>query len=205
MTDLWAVLSLATLALCVVVFAVLHIIAPDLSPVDRTLSEYALTVDGWLYPIAATGLALAPVFLSIRLRHGAPPVALGLLWLFGAAMLVAAGFRADPTGERSDPPATRAGLVHTTAGLVACLSASVAAPLLAGTLVRLGARPATAIVVSWLPAAGVAMFALTVLARGPLRTVTGRAALHGLGERAAFAAFAGWLGYAAVESLRLKH
>jgi hypothetical protein len=201
MTNVLVCLSIAGLAVCVVAFLVLHVLAADLSPVERTLSEYALTPYRWLYSVAVGAVALAAVSLAVGLstapRVGVPVTATVLLGLFAAAMVVAAVFRTDAMDPHAtDFTMTRSGVVHAFAGFAASVALCSAAPLVDGSLASSPREWTT--LSPWAPTAGLAVFLFTVVARGPLHRLTGRVSVHGIGERVGFVAFIAWLGHAVV-------
>ncbi|MEU4232981.1 DUF998 domain-containing protein [Nonomuraea sp. NPDC026600] len=203
MTDVWAALSIASVALCVAAFGVLHLVAANMSPIERTLSEYALTAYRWLYSLAVGSVVLAVVLLAVGLYTASPgtvpTAATVLLGVFAVAMLVAAVFRTDFMDPHAGEFAmTHSGVVHAIAGFIAGLALCAAAPLLDGSLTRLGASHEWTAVMSWTPTAGLAIFLVTIVARGPLHRLTGRVSVHGIGERLGFAACLAWLGYAAI-------
>lgn len=78
----------------VVLMLVLHVIPPtdEISPMRRTLSQYALTSNKWLFDVAVllvalgSALAFAAAVRAGRLAFYAGPVVLGVLWI--ASLLV---------------------------------------------------------------------------------------------------------------------
>jgi Protein of unknown function (DUF998) len=190
----WPVLSLIALALSVLIFVTLHIVEPKMRPLERTLSEYALTPAGRrLFPLASVAVALAATFLAAGLNeHDAPLTPLVLLLVFAVALTIAGIFRTDDMDpRRGDFEISRSGAIHATSGFAAITAICVAAPWLTDTLTNTGAHHTTAAVMGWIPTAGAAIFLITIVTRDTLGT------FHGLGERLGFAAFIAWLAYAA--------
>lgn len=93
-----ALAGVVALALGVVLMLVLHVIPPtdEISPVRRTLSQYALTSNKWLFDVAVllvalgSALAFAAAVAARRLAFYAGPVVLGVLWI--ASLLVVVVF-----------------------------------------------------------------------------------------------------------------
>src|SRR6266536_3788318 len=91
-----ALASVAALVLGSVLMLVLHVIPPtdEISPLRRTLSQYALTSNKWLFDVAvlliALGsvLAFAAVVVAGRLPFYAGPVVLGVLWVASLLTIV---------------------------------------------------------------------------------------------------------------------
>jgi hypothetical protein len=190
----WPVLSLIALALSILTFATLHVVEPKMHPLERTLSEYALTPAGKrLFPLASVSTAVAAVFLIGGLNtHDAPMTPLILLAIFAVALTLAGLVATDDMDLRKgDFEMSGSGAVHAMAEFVAIVGICVAAPWLIDTLVETGASRVTATITGWLPTAAAAVFLVTIAARGALGH------LHGLGERIGFAGFLVWIGYAA--------
>ncbi|MGI8332216.1 DUF998 domain-containing protein [Actinomadura scrupuli] len=193
---------------CMLIFVVLHIVDRRTDPVERTLSEYALNDVGWLFPVAVFAVAAAAVLLAAGLHQfapRAPAAALVLLTVFAAAMTVTGIVRTDAMDPRADDVAMSAsGGVHASAGFVAIVSLCVAAPMLSSALAGLGASRIGAELIGWLPAFGAAVFAVTVVARGPIERFSGRVSLHGIGERFGLGGFIIWIAYATLTLLTAK-
>lgn len=198
MKSAWPVLSLIALALSVLIFVTLHIVEPKMRPLERTLSEYALSPAGRrLFPLASVAVALAAAFLAAGLNeHAAPLTPLVLLVGFAVALTIAGIFRTDDMDpRRGDFEVSGSGAIHATCEFAAIAAICVAAPWLTGTLTDIGADHTTAAVMGWIPTAGAAIFLITVITRGWLGS------LQGLGERLGFAGFIAWLAYAATIAL----
>jgi hypothetical protein len=125
--------------------------------------------------------------------------------VFAVAMVVTGIFRTDSMDPREgDFAMSASGGAHALAGFVAIVALCVAAPMLTGTLVDLGASRVWAAIIGWLPTVGAAVFIATVAARGPIERLTGRVSLHGIGERFGFGGFIIWIAYAALTLLTSK-
>jgi hypothetical protein len=182
----------------------LHAIERTLSPIERTLSEYARTPWGrCLFPTAAFAIAGSAACLTVVLRyHGAPLLPISLLAAFAFSFVIAGAFRADDMDPRQgELEMTRAGAIHASAGMSAIVSICVAAPLLTDTFRDLHEDAAIALLAGWVPTLGAAVFVVSVVARSSFEDLTGRPSLHGLGERVGFAAFLSWLMYASTALL----
>lgn len=156
-----------------VVLVLLHVLRPDVDPVLRPTSEYALGPLGGLMLFATVGVGVAALLLVPVLRPRVPGtpgrVGLVLLGLFGVVKVVQAAFPIDPPGT-----ATAVGAVHDVLGTVAFVALPVAAVLLARAT---GARAPL-----WV-AAGLSAALLVVLAGAPF----------GLAQRVYLVLATGWL------------
>src|ERR1041384_5728265 len=91
-----ALVSVVSLVLGSVLMLALHVLPPtnEISPVRRTLSQYALTSNKWLFDVAVLLIALGSVlgFVAVvRHRGVAPysgPVVLGALWVASLLVIV---------------------------------------------------------------------------------------------------------------------
>jgi hypothetical protein len=143
--------GLAGVAVAVVMMAVLHVVPPSslVNPVTRTLSEYALLSDAWVFDLGVTALAIGSLAvvgsLVVRgvVRVVSVPSFLVAVW--SACLLVIVAF---PKNNWAVGPST-GGTVHRVASVVAF----VALPL-AAIMVGRAAR-------SWWPAGlGIVWFAV---------------------------------------------
>lgn len=131
----------------------LHVLPPTsaISPLRRTISEYALTSLDWLFATSVAALAIGSgaVFAAFgRARRLGPVAVIGAAgWILGLLVLIS-----FPKHNWALGPVTLGGQVHRLASLVAFLGLPVAALLLA----RAGrGRPAA----SWVAVLGVASLA----------------------------------------------
>lgn len=91
-----AMASAVALVFGTVLMLVLHVIPPtdEISPVRRTLSQYALTSNKWLFDVAVllvalgSSLAFAAAVAAGRLAFYAGPVLLGVLWVASLLAIV---------------------------------------------------------------------------------------------------------------------
>ena len=109
---------------------VLHLLPPtsDISPLRRTLSEYALTDLAWVFDVSVAALAIgsAAVFAAFALarRLGPAAAAFAACWVVGLLVLVS-----FPKHNWALGPVNLGGQVHRSASLVAFLGLPVAALL----------------------------------------------------------------------------
>jgi hypothetical protein len=91
-----AMASAVALVFGTVLMLVLHVIPPtdEISPVRRTLSQYALTSNKWLFDVAVllvalgSALAFAAAVAAGRLAFYGGPVLLGVLWVASLLAIV---------------------------------------------------------------------------------------------------------------------
>jgi hypothetical protein len=176
--------GLAATGLSMLLFAVLHVAVHRVHPVRDTLSDYALTRDGWLFDLAVLVLAAGSALLLAPLRGGAGrhkeagrhkagrrPIAhlvaraAFAAWCLGLTVLVA--FPRDPVGAAT----TATGEIHRWAAVAALCGLPVGALL---TAVRRPGRCAAAVVVA---SAGCLLallpFVTAYLVGSPLRPAVG--------------------------------
>jgi hypothetical protein len=84
----------------------LHIVSPEVDPVTRPVSEYALGDFGWLATIMTVAEGVGAIALAVALRRERAPAL--LLLVFGVMKLAMPLFPVDALGA----PATSAGRVH---------------------------------------------------------------------------------------------
>lgn len=150
-----------------IVFA-MHVVGPSarVSPVRRTISEYALLPGGWVFEVAVAGLALgsaAVLGALIGARLVAPrsaPAALLVVWWVGLLLVVAF----EKTNWSIGP--SLAGYIHRYASLAAFLGLPVGALLLARRW-RGSWRPFTRAVrmLSWVALASFVPIVIAIAAR----------------------------------------
>jgi bacteriorhodopsin len=124
-----ATIALVGVAYFAVVIVVLHFLRPDLDPIRRPTSEYAVGQYGFLMTSAFFSMSLASFALVIGLYQGVSQrarsrIGLGLLGVWGVGVLIAMSFPIDPEGA----PQTISGTIHRINGPLAFLS------LTAGTI-----------------------------------------------------------------------
>ncbi|RJQ74337.1 DUF998 domain-containing protein [Pseudonocardiaceae bacterium YIM PH 21723] len=130
-----ALAGLVALTLGVIVLLALHVIPPtsEIDPVVRTLSQYALTSNKWLFDSAVLLIALGSALgfaAVIRHRDTAPSSAgilLGGLWVLSLLLVVAF----TKVNWAVAPGPSLGGLIHRYASAVAFLSLPLAIILIA--------------------------------------------------------------------------
>lgn len=121
-----ATIALVGVAYFVVVVAVLHFLRPDLNPISRPTSEYAVGQYGFLMSTAFFSFSLGSLALVIGLYRGVSQrarsqVGLALLGVCAVGVLIAMSFPIDPEGA----PQTLSGTIHRINGPLAFLSLTV--------------------------------------------------------------------------------
>jgi hypothetical protein len=118
-----ATVAIVGTAVFVVLIAALHFLSPDISPIERPTSEYAVGPFGYLMTSAFVAMSASTWALIIGLRRDLSKPAqsrlgLGLLGVWGIGLLVAATFPIDLDGA----PQTLAGTIHAINGPLIFLS-----------------------------------------------------------------------------------
>jgi hypothetical protein len=136
----WAArVSFAAAAVFVGLFAVLHVLKPELDPSWRMGSEYAIGQHGWVMQVAMVALALscAALFAALRseIETAGGKIALGLLLVTAAALIVGGAFVVDPITTKPADMTTH-GMLHSAAGTIFILGFPIAGVLLGHSLGR---------------------------------------------------------------------
>jgi hypothetical protein len=177
-----AVIAAAAAVVDLFLLGLLHVIAPEVDPVTRAVSEYALGDYGWLATIRTLAQGIGPIALAVAL-HRERAGAL-LLLVVGLLKLAMPLFPVDALGT----PATSAGQMHNLLGSLTFFLFPLAALVLFPAMRRKGSRLA--------PAIAVALAAATL---GVL--VANAVGGFGLAQRAYLALCAVWLLLAALAVL----
>ena len=174
--------------------AALHVLQPQLDPLEVAVSYYVHGSHGWLLTLGLVALGLASLALVVSLRGGgrATRTSRWLLGVWGLGVLLGAAFRADPPGHWDEPPSL-AGMVHGNAAIAAFLALPIAAITLAQNPPpdsRGGSRRS---VLRGLAIATALSLALFVLSLAPVFLRPGPPVLLGLSERVLLAVYSVWL------------
>jgi len=158
--------ALVGVATTAVIFGALHLLPPtsDISPVRRTISEYALTSSAWAFNVAVVALALATVAVlagAVRLQR-VPMVSVatlcGALWVAGLLTLVS-----FPKHNWALGGPSTSGQVHRLASLVAFLALPIAAMAIARRRPNVR-NPVAARLAFWLAALSLLWFTPLIVA-----------------------------------------
>ena len=123
------VAALVGVVITLVVFAALHLLPPtsDISPVRRTISEYALTSSAWAFNLAvivlalATAAVLAGLVALQRIRPFSGATIAGGAWIAGLLTLVS-----FPKHNWALGTVSNSGQIHRLASLVAFVALPIA-------------------------------------------------------------------------------
>ncbi|MGW5234264.1 DUF998 domain-containing protein [Streptomyces nodosus] len=181
--------GIACVVLSFVSMAVLHVIGRQVSPVDRTMSEYAIVgrVQQVVFGVSVLAISAAAILLiTMSLGEVVAVIALGFAALGMAITAFAITDDLDPA--LPEPASSVHGAVHNVGALLAFLGTIVAAFPLISTFTDTGLGIAAGLT----PLAGTLFFFATFLFR-ERRIRAGRRSIHGVGERVALAAL--WIWY----------
>jgi hypothetical protein len=127
---IFATLGLVGVGLAILFIGALHVVAPDVSPVRRTISEYALGEYRWAFDTGVLGLCVGSALVLVALvRAGLlawPSPGAVAFGVWPAALVVIVVF--EKTNRAVGPSV--GGVIHRYASLVAFLSVPVAALVL---------------------------------------------------------------------------
>ena len=180
-----AVVAAAAAVVDLLVLGLLHLVSPEVDPVTRPVSEYALNDFGSLATIRTLAQGVGPIALAVALRRERAGAV--LLLIVGILKLAMPLFPVDALGT----PSTSAGQIHDLLGNLTFFLFPVAALLLLRPLRRRGSRlaPLTALLLA-LATVGVLL----------ANAVGG----YGLAQRAYLVLCALWLLLAALAVLRTR-
>jgi hypothetical protein len=122
--------AIAAMTFFVAIIVALHFLRPDLDPISRPTSEYAVGAYGYLMTSAFFSMSLASWALIIALYRGVPGparsrIGLTLLGIWATGVLIAMLFPIDAEGA----PQTMAGTIHRINGPLTFLSLTVGVAL----------------------------------------------------------------------------
>jgi|SRR5262245_31134047 len=189
----------------VVAVLALHMLQPELSPLNYPVSFYVNGAQGWLFTVGllAWGVGSAALLLglarTIRIRAGNA----GLLGLavWSAGVLTSGLFRADPPSQWDKSPSATA-LIHENAAHVAFIALPIAALLLSHGLRRAPEWRQTAGVLYLLAVMILVSLIVFFASLLPISDSLSPPILFGLTERMLIAVYAAWLCAAAIGLLR---
>jgi hypothetical protein len=130
-------LALMGIAYFVAVIVTLHFLRPDLNPISRPTSEYAVGPYGFLMTTAFLSMSMASLSLVTALYKGMPHsarsrIGLLLLGVWSVGVLVAMSFPINPEGTRQ----TTTGIIHRINGPLTFLSLTIGAILVSKSFSR---------------------------------------------------------------------
>ena len=130
-------LALTGIAYFMAVIVTLHFLRPDLNPISRPTSEYAVGPYGFLMTTAFLSMSVASLSLAIGLYKGMPKstrsrIGLILLGIWGVGVLVAMSFPINPEGTRP----TITGIIHRINGPLTFLSLTIGTMLVSKSFKR---------------------------------------------------------------------
>lgn len=162
--------GLAAAGLALGLLALLHLLVVRISPVSDTISDYALSRDGWIFDAAALVLAggSVPLLGPLLRRRGIGVSVVGACfgcWCLGLVALTA--FPRDPIGM----PVSPTGEIHRWAAVATLLGLPVGALLTALRHRGAGARAVAIVAGGCLVALG--PFVVAYLAGSPLKPYVG--------------------------------
>jgi hypothetical protein len=185
----------------------MHVVQPELSPVDDAMSYYMNGRLGWVFGLGLVALGTGSLCIAYALHalHALTGQRLGsvLFVLWGCGAVVGGLFAPDPRGHWDEPPSL-SGVIHGGAAMVALMAFPAAAVLLSR---RLASSPATFGAsrllrpVAWLSAASLLAFLLCL---APAIVANRAPYVLGLVERVLMLAYMIWI-VAAAMSVKGSH
>jgi hypothetical protein len=181
----------------------LHFIQPDLNPLSRLVSQYALGKQGWVLTAGLMGFAVSALALACALAgtSNATRLRIGiiLLSIWGICAILAGLFPTDPIPPRG--PMSLSGMIHSIAANIGFFSLTGAILACSGHLRAILGRSVWTRVINWLALASVISLILFLIAF--VVAVTFGLFVHGLFERLVIAVDLAWLSTVALLLLSL--
>ena len=207
LTRRLAYAALAGTACFVLAFLALHIVQPELSPLDEAMSYYVHGTHGWLVTVALLAIGFGSLALVVGLSRffEGRTARIGLVflavWSIGA--ILGGAFSADPPGNWDRPPSL-SGAIHGIAAIIAIAAFPPAAVLIAGGFRRNVQTGRAGSLTNALAVTSVVCFIAFFGSLVPVFVRPGPPVLFGLTERILLAVYAAWLCAAAVGLLRMN-
>jgi hypothetical protein len=174
----------------------LHVVQPELSPLNEAMSYYVHGANGWLATVAllaigAGSLALT-IGLGLQLDGREACIGFGFLAVWSIGAILGGAFAADPRGNWDKQP-TMAGAIHGIAAMVALTAFPPAAALITRNIRRNAQIGRIGRLLSALAIASVISFVAFFGSLLPVFVRPGPPVLLGLTERILLAIYAAWL------------
>jgi hypothetical protein len=199
--------ALAGTACFVLAFLVLHIVQPELSPLNEAMSYYVHDTHGWLVTVALLAIGFGSLALTIGLARFADGrkarIGLVFLMIWSIGTILGGAFSADPPGNWDRPPSL-SGAIHGIAAIIAITAFPPAAVLIAGSLRRNLQTGRIGSLVNILAVTSVVSFIAFFGSLVPVFVRPGPPVMFGLTERILLAVYAAWLCAAAIGLLRMN-
>jgi hypothetical protein len=204
--DLRRIQSLAYVALggtaCFVICTlVLHIVQPELSPLNEAMSYYVHGKHGWLLTTALLAIGAGSLSLTVALatilRGWTARVGIGLLAIWSVGAILGGVFAADPPGNWDQPPSL-SGAIHGVAALVALTAFPLAAAMIAASWRSNQAKSLVGGLLRLFAFGSVISFIAFAASLVPVVFRPGPPVLFGLTERILLAVYVAWICVAAV-------
>jgi hypothetical protein len=171
----------------------LHFIQPDLNPLSRLVSQYALGKQGWLLTVGLMGFAVSAFALACALAATSNTIHLRigivLLSIWGLCAILGGLFPTDPIPPRE--PMSLSGMIHSIAANIGFFSLSSAILACSRHLRTVFGRSVWTHVINLLVLASVISLILFLIAF--VVAVTFGLLVHGLFERLVIAVDLAWL------------
>jgi hypothetical membrane protein len=206
MTRVLAIFGLIGIACFIMAVLALHLLQPQLSPVNEAMSYYVHGPQGWLisFALVALGVGSLALTVSIALEAVGASARFGVLMVgvWGVGAVLGGVFAADPPGQWHKPPSV-AGAIHGIAALIALTALPIGAVSLSyGSFVSTADdRSRAAAVFATATAVAYIAFMVSLL---PVMIRPGPPVLLGFTQRILFVAYLAWLGNVAIEKLRAR-
>jgi hypothetical protein len=178
----------------------MHVIQPDLSPIDDAVSYYMNGRFGSILGVGLVALGVGSLSLLWALRRllSSAEARSGswCLAIWGAGATIGGIFPPDPRGHWGGPPSV-SGMIHANFAMLAFLAFPVAAMLLSAAIAEVsGSRRVKPLLRGFALASGVTLLIFVIC----LAPVFSHHAPHylGIAERVLLAAYIAWLGMASV-------
>jgi hypothetical protein len=191
-----ATTSLVGTAIFLVTATTLHVVQPELSPLNEAMSYYVHGAYGWLMTVGLLAVGAGSLALVIGLtrvfKSRSERVGIVFLSVWSVGTILGGAFSADPPGNW-DQPGSLSGAIHGIAALVALTAFPVAATVITPSLARdrrFSGFFSAAALLGVMSVVSLLAFAASVV---PVMIRPGPPVLLGLTERVLLGVYAAWL------------
>ncbi len=184
----------------IVTMILLHFLEPEINPIERTMSEYALGRFNWLHFLSMISLSVGSLLLSFSFSRSKYSnefkIVIVFLCLWSLSMLTATFFPSDSFDPHIDKVVlTTPGIIHSFAGLIGTLSLTLSTIFMKRKIknhANMAKWESLFRILSIAAVLSVILFILTVSVKPLFKTYTIKS-IQGIGERIAMTVFTIWL------------
>jgi hypothetical protein len=182
----------------------LHVVQPELSPLEEAVSYYVHGRQGWLLTLGLLSLGLGSLALVVALsvQKARSRIGLILLGTWSVGVIAGGAFAADPPGNWDRPPSV-SGTIHGLAAMIALAALPAAAVFLTRSFRRDARWSPLQVTLDLLAVIVVLSYVAFMASLAPVFIRPGPPILLGLTERILLVACLAWLAALAIGLWRI--